>query len=156
MKINGRDYALPANYRELPLVHFLRDHLGLTGTKFGCGKGHCGACTIHLDGQAVRSCQTLTSEVEEGQVVTIEGLAFQTNGVLTLHPIQEAWLAEKVAQCGYCQPGQIMSAAALLSEHAKPDDQQITEAMNGNLCRCGSYDRIRKAIHRAAGEMSNG
>ena len=156
MKINGRDYPIPANYQELPLVHFLRDHQGLTGTKFGCGKGLCGACTIHLDGQAVRSCQILVSEVGEGQVVTIEGLAYQTEGSLALHPVQQAWLSENVAQCGYCQPGQIMSAAALLSEHAKPDDQQITEAMNGNLCRCGSYDRIRKAIHRAAGEMANG
>lgn len=133
---------------ETPLLWVLRDTLQLTGTKFGCGAGLCGACTVHLDGAAVRSCSTPVSQVGNKQITTIEGLS--TNG---LHPVQQAWVAEQVPQCGYCQTGQIMAAVALLAKNPQPNDEQITEAMNGNLCRCGTYERIRRAIHRAA---SNG
>lgn len=131
---------------ETPLLWVLRDTLELTGTKFGCGAGLCGACTVHLDGAAVRSCSTPVSQASGKNITTIEGIG--TNG---LHVLQEAWIAEEVPQCGYCQTGQIMSAAALLAKTPNPTDDQINEAMNGNLCRCGTYERIRKAIHRAAG-----
>lgn len=131
---------------ETPLLWVLRDTLQLTGTKFGCGAGFCGACTVHLDGAAVRSCLTQVSAVSGKNITTIEGLS--GNG---LHPVQQAWIAEEVPQCGYCQPGQIMTATALLAKNPQPSDEQITQAMNGNLCRCGTYERIRKAIHRAAG-----
>lgn len=130
---------------ETPLLWVLRDTLAMTGTKFGCGAGLCGACTVLLDGAARRSCQTQVSQAAGKQITTIEGLS--TNG---LHPLQQAWIDEQVPQCGYCQVGQIMSAAGLLRKNPKPSDEEITSAMSGNLCRCGTYERIRKAIHRAA------
>lgn len=131
---------------ETPLLWVLRDKLNLTGTKYGCGMGLCGACTVHLDGEAVRSCQTPLSSVGGKKVTTIEGLSKEAG-----HPVQQAWIAEQVPQCGYCQSGQIMAAAALLAKTPKPTDAQIDAAMVGNLCRCGVYQRIRRAVHRAAG-----
>jgi aerobic-type carbon monoxide dehydrogenase small subunit (CoxS/CutS family) len=145
LRINGTDKKAEVA-PNTPLLWVIRDTLQMTGTKFGCGAGLCGACTVHLDGEAVRSCLTPVSKAAGRQIVTIEGLSL--NGP---HPLQQAWIAEEVAQCGYCQPGQIMTAAALLAKTAQPTDDQITEAMTGNLCRCGTYARIRKAIHRAAG-----
>lgn len=130
---------------DTPLLWVLRDHLGLTGTKFGCGMALCGACTVHLDGEAIRSCVTRVKEAEGKAVTTIEGV-----GGGALHPLQEAWIAENVPQCGYCQSGQIMQAAALLKIKPKPTDEEIDNAMSGNICRCGTYGRIRKAIHAAA------
>ncbi|WP_293449650.1 (2Fe-2S)-binding protein [Planktotalea sp.] len=129
----------------VPLLWVLRDELNLTGTKFGCGVAACGACTVHIDGVAVRSCQTALSDVE-GEVTTIEGLGTPE----TLHALQAAWVEHQVAQCGYCQSGQIMQAASLLAENAAPTDDDIDDAMQGNLCRCGTYPRIRAAIHTAA------
>jgi len=131
---------------EMPLLWLLRDVRNLTGTKYGCGVGQCGACTVHLDGAAIRSCMTPASAVAGRAVTTIEGLAGDE-----LHPLQAAWLAEQVPQCGYCQSGQLMSAAALLTVTPQPTDTEIDAAMSGNLCRCGTYPRIRRAIHRAAG-----
>ena len=128
-----------------PLMWYLRDELGMTGTKFGCGAGLCGACTVHIDGKAVRSCVTVMKDVSDHSVTTIEGLSADGN-----HPVQKAWRAANVPQCGYCQCGQIMSAAALLAKTPHPTDAQIDDAMVGNLCRCGMYQRIRHAIHRAA------
>jgi len=130
-----------------PLLWVLRDTLGLKGSKFGCGGGYCGACTVHIDGAARRSCVTPVSAVGGAEVTTIEGLA--RNG--ELHPVQRAWIDEDVSQCGYCQAGQIMQAVALLESTPRPDDARIDEAMAGNLCRCGAYLRIRRAIRRAAG-----
>lgn len=130
---------------DTPLLWVLRDTLSLTGTKYGCGMGLCGACTVHLDGEAVRSCQTPVSSVGSKKITTIEGLSENDN-----HPMQLAWIAEQVPQCGYCQSGQIMSAVALMSKTPHPTDDQIDAAMVGNLCRCGVYQRIRRAIHRAA------
>jgi isoquinoline 1-oxidoreductase subunit alpha len=130
---------------DTPLLWVLRDKLNLTGTKYGCGMGLCGACTVHLDGEAVRACQTPVSSVGTKKVTTIEGLSADNT-----HPVQRAWIAEQVPQCGYCQTGQIMSAAALLAKTPKPSDDQIEAAMGGNLCRCGMYQRIRSAIHRAS------
>ena len=145
LQVNGSEHKVNVA-AETPLLWVLRDTLQLTGTKFGCGAGFCGACTVHLDGAAVRSCLTQVSAVSGKRITTIEGLS--ANG---LHPVQQAWIAEEVPQCGYCQTGQIMTATALLAKNPQPSDDQITQAMNGNLCRCGTYERIRKAIHRAAG-----
>ena len=128
-----------------PLLWVLRDSLGLTGTKFGCGMALCGACTVHLDGKAIRSCVSPLARVAGKRVTTIEGLSPNLS-----HPLQRAWIEVDVPQCGYCQSGQIMSAAVLLAQNAKPTDKDIDEAMSGNICRCGTYTRIRKAIHRAA------
>ena len=132
---------------DTPLLWVLRDVLGLTGTKYSCGVGLCGSCTVLLDGQASRSCSTPVSQVGNREITTIEGLS--RNGD---HPLQRAWIAENVSQCGYCQPGQILSAAALLAKNPNPSDDDINAAMSGNLCRCGTYQRIRRAIHRAAEE----
>jgi len=145
IRVNGSEHKVSVS-PETPLLWVLRDTLQLTGTKFGCGAGLCGACTVHLDGSAVRSCSTPVSQAAGKNITTIEGLT--ANGP---HALQQAWIAEQVPQCGYCQTGQIMTAAALLAKTAQPSDDQITQAMSGNLCRCGTYDRIRRAIHRAAG-----
>jgi isoquinoline 1-oxidoreductase alpha subunit len=147
LDVNGRNQVVDAD-PEMPLLWALRDLLNMTGTKYGCGIGLCGACTVHIDGAATRSCQTPLATAAGKRIVTIEGLA--ANG---LHPVQEAWIAEQVPQCGYCQPGQIMSAAALLADKPHPTDSDIDEAMAGNLCRCGTYFRMRNAIRRAGGEM---
>ena len=147
LNVNGEVRGLDVD-GDMPLLWALRDSLQLTGTKYGCGIGMCGACTVHLNGAAVRSCQAPVSSVGNGKVTTIEGLG--KNG---LHPVQKAWIAEQAPQCGYCQSGQIMSAASLLASNPHPTDRQIDDAMVGNLCRCGTYFRIRKAIHRAAQEM---
>jgi isoquinoline 1-oxidoreductase alpha subunit len=144
ISINGQIHTPEAD-PATPLLWVLRDTLGLTGTKFGCGAGLCGACTVHLDGKAVRSCITPISAVKTQKVTTIEGLA---NG--HPHPVQQAWIAEQVPQCGYCQSGQIMSAAALLANHPHPTDSEIDITMAGNICRCATYQRIRRAIQRAA------
>lgn len=148
-KINGKavDYNGDG---EMPLLWYLRDVAGLTGSKFGCGAGLCGACTVHVDGVAVRSCQTFMEDVEDTSITTIEGLA---NGD-QLHALQEAWMKHDVPQCGYCQAGQIMQAASLLSENANPSDEEIDEAMYGNICRCGTYQRIKAAIRDVAGDKS--
>jgi len=143
--VNGTSHSVDAD-PDTPLLWVLRDNLSLTGTKFGCGIGQCGACTVHLDGHAVRSCQTPIAAVGSKHVTTIEGLSRDTG-----HPVQRAWIAEDVPQCGYCQSGQLMSAAALLAEKPHPTDADIDAAMSGNICRCGTYQRIRAAIHRAAG-----
>ncbi len=145
-KLNGVEKTVDVP-PEMPLLWVLRDVLGLTGTKFGCGMAQCGACTVHLNGLAVRSCVLPISAVEDKSVTTIEGLGTPEKP----HPCQTAWVAENVPQCGYCQSGQIMSAAALLAQKADPTDEEIDLAMSGNVCRCGTYPRIRKAIHRAAG-----
>jgi isoquinoline 1-oxidoreductase alpha subunit len=148
MNVNGKTVSVAAD-ADTPLLWVLRDELGLTGTKFGCGMGLCGACTVHVDGEATRSCSTSVSDVANKSITTIEGLS--ANGT---HPLQRAWLAENVPQCGYCQAGQIMSAAALLkAKKGKLTDADIEDAMSGNLCRCGTYQRIRSAIHRAAAEV---
>lgn len=144
--VNDQDHTLDVS-PDTPLLWVLRDALGLTGTKYGCGAGHCGACTVHLDGEAIRSCQVPVSKVAGRRVTTIEGLPGGGD-----HPLQQAWVAENVSQCGYCQPGQIMTAAALLDQNPEPADADIDAAMSGTLCRCGTYQRIRRAIHRAAGE----
>jgi aerobic-type carbon monoxide dehydrogenase small subunit (CoxS/CutS family) len=144
LNVNQREYTADAR-PDTPLLWVLRDSLGLTGTKYGCGMALCGACTVHLDGEPVRSCVTPLSAVQGKAVTTIEGLAPHSD-----HPVQRAWVQEEVAQCGYCQPGQIMSAAALLARTPTPSDADIDAAMAGNLCRCGTYQRIRRAIHAAA------
>ena len=144
LTINDRAHDVDVS-PDTPLLWVLRDSLNMTGTKYGCGMGLCGACTVHLGGEAVRSCQTRISSVGAKKITTIEGLSADNS-----HPVQRAWIAEQVPQCGYCQPGQIMSAAALLAKTPRPTDDQIESAMMGNLCRCGMYQRIRKAIHRAA------
>jgi len=144
--VNGTRRTLDAD-GEMPLLWALRDLLGLTGTKYGCGIGACGACTVHLDGEATRSCTTTLSAAVGKRVTTIEGLSPDGS-----HPVQRAWLEEDVAQCGYCQVGQIMAAAALLASKPKPSDADVDEALAGNVCRCGTYKRIRAAVHRAAAE----
>jgi isoquinoline 1-oxidoreductase alpha subunit len=146
LKVNKQDKDY-AGDSQMPLMWYLRDELGLTGTKFGCGTGLCGACTVHVDGKAVRSCVTPMGEVSGKSVTTIEGLSPDGN-----HPVQKAWRAANVPQCGYCQPGQIMNAAALVANTNKPTDAQILEAMQGNICRCGCYQRIFAAIKSAATE----
>jgi isoquinoline 1-oxidoreductase alpha subunit len=148
LTVNGTSRSFGGN-PEMPLLWYLRDELGLFGTKFGCGKGLCGVCTVHIDGEAARSCLTPMKSVAGKNVVTIEGLSAQ--GV---HPLQKAWQECDVPQCGYCQGGQIMQAAALLKEKPKPTDQDIDESMAGNICRCGTYQRIRKGIKLAAGVKS--
>ena len=144
LRINGQDKQVDVP-EGMPLLWVLRDRLDLTGTKFGCGIGSCGACTVHLDGVAVRSCQTPAVAAAGKAITTIEGLSSDGS-----HPVQQAWIEAQVPQCGYCQSGQIMSAAALLATNPNPSDSDIDSAMSGNLCRCGTYQRIRKAIHRAA------
>ncbi len=134
---------------DMPLLWVLRDELGITGPKYGCGIARCGACTVHVDGMAVRSCQMPVEEAEGKAITTIEGLGTPD----ALHAVQEAWIEHQVAQCGYCQSGQIMQAAALLAENPAPSDTEIDAAMSGNLCRCGTYPRIRAAIHDAASKM---
>ncbi|HEY1949156.1 MAG TPA: (2Fe-2S)-binding protein [Bryobacteraceae bacterium] len=146
MNVNGRPHEVAAS-PDTPLLWVLRDTLGMTGTKYGCGMGLCGACTVHLNGLAVRSCQTPLSAVGTKKVTTIEGLSSDRS-----HPIQRAWIAEQVPQCGYCQSGQIMQASALLTKNPHPTRDQIDQAMTGNICRCATYQRIRRAIQRAAGE----
>ena len=145
--VNGFSKAVEVD-PEMPLLWVLRDVLGLTGTKFGCGLGICGSCTLHLDGEAVRACQTPIRDVAGKSVTTIEGLSKKGD-----HPVQQAWIEEDVAQCGYCQPGQIMQAAWLLSKHPHPTDAEIDHGMSENICRCGTYQRIRCAIHRAAAQV---
>jgi len=145
LTVNGKPYSVDVA-PDMPLLWVIRDVIGLTGTKFGCGLSQCGACTVHLEGNAVRSCSTPASLAAGKKVTTIEGLSPNSS-----HALQIAWIAEQVPQCGYCQSGQIMSAAALLSKTPKPTDAQIDTAMNGNICRCGTYQRIHKAIKRAAG-----
>ncbi len=147
LTINGKPHQVDLP-DDVPLLWVLRDEVGLTGTKFGCGVAACGACTVQIDGEAVRSCQVALSDVW-GEVTTIEGLGTPDN----LATIQQAWIDHQVAQCGYCQSGQIMQAAALLAENPAPTDAEIDEAMQGNLCRCGTYPRIRAAIHDAAAKL---
>jgi len=144
LKINRKEYHVDVD-PSTPMLWVLRDHLNLVGTKFGCGVAQCGACTIHLNGEAVRSCITFISEVGDKEITTIEGLSEKGD-----HPLQQAWIEHDVPQCGYCQSGQIMTAAALLKKNPHPTDQEIEEAMNGNICRCGTYTRIKKAIKTAA------
>ncbi|HWX39348.1 MAG TPA: (2Fe-2S)-binding protein [Candidatus Sulfotelmatobacter sp.] len=144
LTVNKRVVNLEAD-PSTPLLWVLREHLGLTGTKYGCGVGQCGACTVHIDGRPVRSCSTPVSRATGKEITTIEGLSTDRS-----HPVQRAWLEIEVPQCGYCQSGQIMSAAALLKSVPDPADEDINRAMSGNICRCGTYPRIRRAIHRAA------
>ncbi len=144
LTVNGVHHTVDVE-PDTPLLWVLRDSLGLTGTKYGCGKALCGACTVHLDGEAVRSCRTKVSDVGERRVTTIEGVS--ANG---MNAVQRAWIEEDVVQCGYCQPGQVMAATALLAGNPDPSDADIDQAMRRNICRCGVYQRIRKAIHRAA------
>ncbi len=144
LNVNGKDLETDAD-PQTPLLWVLRDSLGLTGTKYGCGMALCGACTVHIDGQPTRSCVTPVSTVGTRKVTTIEGLSPDRS-----HPVQQAWIELDVPQCGYCQSGQIMSAVALLAQNPKPTDEDINAAMAGNICRCGTYQRIRAAIHRAA------
>jgi len=144
LSVNGRTDTMEVD-PQTPLLWLLRDALGLTGTKYGCGIGLCGACTVHLDGVAVRSCQIAAGSIGSRKITTIEGLSADAS-----HPLQRAWIAEQVPQCGYCQSGQIMQAASLLAENPHPTTEQIEAAMSGNLCRCGTYQRIRRAIERAA------
>lgn len=144
LNVNGKDLEVDVD-PDTPLLWVLRDTLGLTGTKFGCGVSLCGACTVHLDGEPIRSCRTPVSAIGAKKVTTIEGLSSNRS-----HPVQKAWIELDVPQCGYCQSGQIMSAAALLAHNPQPSDADIDAAMSGNICRCGTYQRIRAAIHRAA------
>ena len=153
LNVNGKDLNVEDAADDTPLLWVLRDHLNLVGTKYGCGIAQCGACTVHVDGSPVRSCQIPAASMQGKKITTIEGLA-SADG--TLHALQKAWIDHDVAQCGYCQAGQIMSAAALLKNKPKPTDADIDAAMAGNLCRCATYIRIRKAIHAAAGNVQGG
>jgi isoquinoline 1-oxidoreductase subunit alpha len=150
LTVNGKSSTVDVP-SDMPLLWVLRDVLSLSGTKYGCGIGQCGACTVHLGGRPVRACQTPISAAAGGEITTLEGLSADGS-----HPVQQAWLELDVPQCGYCQAGQIMSAAALLAQNPRPSDADIDGAMNGNLCRCGTYVRIRQAIHRAASIASTG
>ena len=145
LNVNGKQHAVDVD-GNMPLLWVLRDILGLTGTKFGCGVAQCGACTVHLDGRAARSCSIDVGVACLSEITTIEGLSYDGS-----HPCQKAWVELGVPQCGFCQPGQIMTAAALLAANPHPDDTQIDNAMRGNICRCGTYPRIKEAIHKAAG-----
>ena len=150
LQVNGKKYEVevPPN---TPLLWVIRESLGLTGTKYGCGISQCGVCTVHVNGEAIRSCITPVSSVAGKEIITIEGLSADGS-----HPVQQAWMAEDVPQCGYCHSGQIMAAAALLAKNPRPSDADIDRAMSGNLCRCGTYQRIRRAIHRAAEMLGKG
>jgi isoquinoline 1-oxidoreductase subunit alpha len=145
-KVNGKEQTFDGD-PEMPLLWYLRDTAGLTGTKFGCGMALCGACTVHQNGKAIRSCSTPMQDVGGTEITTIEGIS-------PMHPVQKAWMQIRVPQCGYCQTGQIMQAIALLKDNKQPSDQEIDGAMAGNICRCGTYPRIRAAIHQAAKEMA--
>jgi aerobic-type carbon monoxide dehydrogenase small subunit (CoxS/CutS family) len=151
LEVNGKKYDFDVG-PDTPLLWVLRETLGLTGTKYGCGMALCGACTVHVNGEAIRSCVTPVSSVDGKRITTIEGIGNTKEG----HAIQEAWIADDVPQCGYCQSGQIMEAVALLKKSPKPNDADIDDAMSGILCRCGTYQRIRRAIHRAARMMAKG
>jgi aerobic-type carbon monoxide dehydrogenase small subunit (CoxS/CutS family) len=146
--VNGTPHAVDIS-PDTPLLWVLRDHLDLTGTKFGCGEGLCGACTVLIDGSPARSCIIPVGDVQGKKITTIEGIPAS-------QPLKRAWLSEEVSQCGYCQPGQLMSAVALLAQKPQPTDGDIDAAMSGNICRCGSYGRIRRAIHTAAGQIAKG
>ena len=150
LTVNGKGHKVDV-VPDTPLLWVLRDTLGLTGTKYGCGIAQCGACTVQVNGEPVRSCITAISQVAGKRVTTIEGLSRDSS-----HALQKAWIAEEVPQCGYCQSGQIMSAAALLAKNKSPSDADIDKAMSGNICRCGTYNRIRKAIHTASAMMGKG
>ena len=147
LNINGKDHTLQVS-EDVPLLWVIREHLQLTGTKFGCGISQCGACTVHVDGQPMRSCQLRVSRMAGRKITTIEGIAED-------HPVKQAWIDIQVPQCGYCQSGQIMSAVALVESNPDPSDQEIIQAMEGNLCRCGTYTRIKTAIRQAAQEVRN-
>ncbi len=147
LNINGKDHTLQVS-EDVPLLWVIREHLQLTGTKFGCGISQCGACTVHVDGQPMRSCQLAVSRMAGRKITTIEGIAED-------HPVKQAWIDIQVPQCGYCQSGQIMSAVALVEKNSDPSEQEIIQAMEGNLCRCGTYTRIKTAIRQAAQEVRN-
>ena len=151
LSVNGKARSVQVDDPEMPLLWVLRENLGLTGTKFGCGTALCGACVVHVNGEPVRSCITQVSQAAGKKITTIEGLSRDGN-----HPLQKAWIADEVPQCGYCQPGQIMSAAALLAKNRNPSDAEIEQAMAGHICTCGTYNRIRKAIHAAAAMTRKG
>jgi len=151
LNVNGLSLEVPAEWRDESLLNVLREPLGLVGTKFGCGAGQCGACTVLVDGTATRSCLLAARDVGSSTVTTVEGLS----AAGTLHPVQQAWLKVAVPQCGYCQPGQIMSTVALLRRTPRPNDQQIDDALSGNLCRCGTQQRIRQAVRQAV-EITTG
>ncbi len=150
LTVNGKESTIDVD-PAMPLLWAIRESLQLTGTKYGCGMAQCGACAVHIDGEAVRSCVAPVSRAIGKQVTTIEGLSQNLS-----HPLQRAWIEEEVPQCGYCQSGQLMAAAVLLREHSKPPDTDLNDAMAGNICRCGTYPRIRRAIHRAAALMAEG
>jgi isoquinoline 1-oxidoreductase alpha subunit len=151
LTVNGSERRIPEAWREESLLSTLREYLGLVGAKYSCGIGLCGACTVHVDGAPINSCTVRTSAVDGRAILTIEGLA-ESDG--RPHALQRAWIAERVPQCGYCQAGQIMQAAALLARNPRPSEEEIATAMAGNLCRCGTYDRIKKAIRRASRQMA--
>ncbi|MGH8648935.1 MAG: (2Fe-2S)-binding protein [Burkholderiales bacterium] len=151
LNVNGRAQKVSVEDPQTPLLWVLRENLGFTGTKFGCGTALCGACTVHVNGEPVRSCNVELSQVAGTRITTIEGLSRDGS-----HPVQRAWVAEQVPQCGYCQSGQIMSAAALLAKNKSPSDAEIEQAMVGHICTCGTYNRVRKAVHAAAATMRKG